>query len=149
VAPRALSGVALAVVLSAGAAHAAGDRGDLFGRGYVSQAVLKDGEPHPLFKGTKIRVDFDHDAYGDSVGWRADCNYFVANVDITEGRLFLGQIGQTDAGCRGAHRRRDRWMSRFFNSDPKWRIRRDDKLKLTAGDRVIRLRKLTSPPPDR
>jgi hypothetical protein len=51
--------------------------------------------------------------------------------------------------CGGDRQRRDRWMLRFFRSDPNWRIPRDDRLKLTAGDRVIRLRKLTSPQRDR
>lgn len=131
---------ALVALLSvAGSAHAASDGSGLFGRGYVSTAVLKDGAPHPLFEETKIRVDFDHGAENDGVSWRADCNIFVARVDVTEERLLVGQIAGTDMGCATAQMRRDRWMARFFRSDPKWRIRRDETLKLTAGDRVIRL----------
>lgn len=131
----------LAVLFAAGPAQAAGDRADLFGRGYVSTAVLRDGERHPLFEGTKIRVDLNHRADHDGVSWEADCNYFGAPVEITEERLVIGQVVQTDMGCPGPYGRRDRWMLRFFRSDPNWRIRRDDRLKLTAGDRVIRLRR--------
>ena len=128
------------LVLSvAGSAQAASDSADLFGRGYVSKAVLKDGVRHPLFEGTNIRVDFDHRAEYDSVGWRADCNFFGARVDVTEERLLVGQIAGTEMGCAKPQNRQDRWMLRFFASDPKWRIRRDETLKLTAGDRVIRL----------
>ena len=142
-APRAPSVVAplLAALFAASSVQAASDRSDLFGRGYVSRAVLKNGERHPLFERTKIRVDFDHGTEQDGVSWKADCNTFVAPVEITQERLVIGQVVQTDMGCPGPYGRRDRWMSRFFHSDPRWRIRRDDRLKLTAGDRVIKLRR--------
>jgi heat shock protein HslJ len=136
----------LAAFSAAGSVHAASDRAELFGRGYVSTAVLKDGERQPLFEETKVRVDLNHRDNYDNVTWRADCNYFGAPVEVTDERLVIGEIAGTDMGCSGDLLRRDRWMLRFFRSDPKWRIRRDDRLKLTAGDRVIRLRKLTSPP---
>ena len=129
----------LVVLSTAGSAQAASDPADLFGRGYVSKAVLKDGVRHPLFEGTKIRVDFDHGAEHDGVSWRGDCNIFGARVDITDERLLVGQIAGTEMGCARAQMRRDRWMLRFFGSDPRWRVRRDDTLKLAAGDRAIRL----------
>jgi heat shock protein HslJ len=120
-------------------AQAAGERSDLFGRDWVSTGVRKDGDRVPLFDGTKIRVDFNHREDYDVLTWRADCNYFGTRPEITDERLVIGQIEGTDMGCFGPPRRQDRWMLRFFRSDPKWRIRRDDRLKLTAGERVIRL----------
>ena len=119
----------------------AGDRAELFGRGYVSTTVLSDGERHPLFERAKVRVDFDHGAEYDEVSWRAECNIFVARVDIADARLQIGQIAGTEVGCAKPQMRQDRWMLRFFGSDPKWRIRHADTLKLVAGDRVIRLRR--------
>ena len=101
--------------------------------------MLEDGERHPLFEGTKVRVDFRHEARGDIVAWRAECNYFGADVDVTERRLVIGETVQTDMGCFKPQMRQDRWMARFFGADPKWRIRHEEKLRLTAGDRVIRL----------
>lgn len=101
--------------------------------------MLKNGEQHPLFERTKIRVDFDHGAERDGVSWRADCNLFGARVDVTEERLIIGQIVGTEMGCASTQMRQDRWMARFFGSHPRWRIRRNGTLKLTAGDRVIRL----------
>jgi heat shock protein HslJ len=133
-----LAVVALAVLSAASPAQAAGDRADLFGRGWVSTAVLEDGERLPLFEGAKIRVDFDGGA-DDNISWRAGCNYLGAHVEITAERLVIGLIEGTDVYCTKPQRRRERWTNRFIRSDPKWRIRRDDRLKLTAGDRVIRL----------
>jgi hypothetical protein len=143
-----LAVLVLAVLLAAGPAQA-GDRADLFGRGWISTAVLEDGERLPLFEGAKIRVDFDHGADHDAISWKADCNYFGAKVDVTEERLLIGQGLQTTQGCPKPRHRRDRWMNRFFSSDPKWRIRQDARLKLTAGDRVIRLHRVTSQRRDR
>ena len=140
--------LAPAVLLAAGSAQA-GDRAELFRHRYVSTAVLKNGERKPLFKGIKIHVDFRHEAEGDVVSWRADCNYSGADVDVTEERLVTGQIEGTAIGCAPPQSRQDRWTVRFFGADPRWRIRPGDRLKLTAGDRVIRLRKLTSPPRDK
>ena len=135
---RTLAALVPALLLAAVPAQA-GDRAELFRHRYVSTAVLKDGERHPLFEETKIRVDFRHEAEGDVVSWRADCNYFGADVDVTEKRLVIGEIVQTRMGCFKARLRRDRWMGRFFGSDPRWRTRPGERLKLTAGDRVIRL----------
>ena len=136
-----LAAVLSALLLAAGSAQAASDSGELFERGYVSTKVLKGGKPHPLFEGTKIRVDFDRRAGPDAVRWRADCNDFGARVRVTDERLVTGQIVGTDVGCARRQLRRDRWLTRFFAADPKWRIPRTGALKLIAGDRVIRLRR--------
>ena len=138
--------VALAAFLcAAGTAQAAGDPGDLFPRSWVSTAVLKDGAALPLFEGTKIRVDFEHRSDYDVVIWKADCNSFGASVHVTKERLFTGQVSGEDVACVVRRpTRQERWLNRFFGADPKWRIRRDETLKLTEGDRVIRLRRRTS-----
>lgn len=143
--PKALS-VALvpAVLLAAGSAQA-GDRAELFRHRWVSTAVLKGGTPHPRFNETKVRVDFVHRSDYDSVIWKARCNSYGASVHVTKERLFTGQVSGEDAPCVVRRStRQERWLNRFFRADPKWRIRRDETLKLTAGDRVIRLRRRTS-----
>jgi META domain-containing protein len=126
---------------AAGSAHAVSDPGDLFGRGWVSTAVLKGGEEHSLFDGTKLRVDFNRRDDYDAVAWQANCNSFGADVHATKRRLFTGQVYGTDEGCAKVLHRQDRWMTRFFGSDPRWRIRRGGTLKLTENDRVIKLRR--------
>ena len=138
---RHVAAVLSAVLLAAGSAQAESDSGELFGRGWVSTKVLKSGEPHPLFARTKVRVDFERRSGPDSVRWRADCNYFGAPLQVTDERLLTGQIGGTDMPCAGRQLRRDRWLTRFFAADPKWRVPRPGALKLVAGDRVIRFRR--------
>jgi heat shock protein HslJ len=139
--PKRLAAVLSAVLLAAGSAQAGKGAGELFGHGYVSTKVLKGGDPHPLFEGAKVRVDFDRRDGPDVVRWRADCNYFGADVRVTEERLVIGQIEGTDMACAGRQLRRDRWLLRFFAADPRWRIPRTGILRLIAGDRVIRLRR--------
>lgn len=138
---RFLAALFLALLSTAGSTQAASDPGDLFGRGWVSTTVLKDGEEHPLFQGTKIHVNFDHRSDYDIVTWTADCNYFGADVHVANERLFTGQVSGTEQYCLKPQRRQDRWLVRFFGADPKWRIRRNETLKLTRGERVIKLRR--------
>jgi hypothetical protein len=108
--------------------------------------VLKDGEAHPLFEGAKkIRADFEHRSNYDIAIWRVDCNSFGADIHATRERLFTGQVSGEAAPCVRKHAtRRERWLNRFFGADPRWRIRPDETLKLTEGDRVIRFRPRTS-----
>lgn len=127
--------------LAAAESTQASDPAPLFPREYVSTAVLKNGVRAPLLEGTKIHVDFWRRKGSASVRWWADCNYFGARVDITDERLVTGQVVGTEMYCGERRRRRqDRWMLRFFSSDPKWRIPRAGRLRLSAGDRVIKLR---------
>jgi hypothetical protein len=133
--------VVAVALASLAAAEAASDQAPLFPRSYVSTAVRENGVRLPLFERTKIHVDFERRKGSAGVSWRADCNFFGARVDITDTRLVTGQIVGTDQACRGVPRRQDRWTVRFFASDPKWRIRDEGRLRLRAGDRVIKLRR--------
>ena len=136
-----MAALALAGLAATESIQAASDSAPLFPREYVSTAVLQNEERPPLFERTKIRVDFERRNGYDVVRWSADCNGFGARVDITDKRLVIGQIEGTEMYCTQVRRRRqDRWMLRFFSSDPKWRIRREGRLRLRAGDRVIKLR---------
>jgi hypothetical protein len=137
---RYVAAVVSGVLLAAGSAQAESDSGELFGPGYVSTKVLRGGEPHPLFARTKVRVDFERRSGPDAIRWRADCNHFGADLRVTGERLVTGQIEGTAVGCAKRQLRRDRWLTRFFSADPKWRIPRAGALRLIAGDRVIRLR---------
>lgn len=71
--------LAISVVLSVpGSVQAITDAAELFGRGYVSTAVIKDSGPHALFEETEIRVRFEHRDDYNVVQWQAGCNYFGA-----------------------------------------------------------------------
>ena len=133
---------AVAVVAAVGVgwvAQAGGSGSALFGPAYDSTAVTKNGEPHELVEGTRIRVKFVHEDH-DVVRWRSGCNQFGAGVEVTPKRLEVGQIGGTEVGCAKRLHRQDEWIARVFGSDPKW-IRQGRRLKLRAGDDAITLRR--------
>lgn len=133
--------VCLALSATGYSAWGASGPAQLFGRPYVSTAVIQDGARHPLFEGTEVRVEFERRDSYDVVRWRADCNIFGARVEVTEEQLVLGRIAGTAIGCEGVRARQDRWTLRFFASDPSWRARQGHTLRLMAGQRTIELRR--------
>jgi heat shock protein HslJ len=137
--------VATFLILALGSTSSAGTQArgteQLFGRPYVSVSVMKDGTVHHLFDRAVIRVAFEHRDGSDVVRWRAECNHFGAPVEITDQRLETGQISNTTMRCTKRLGRQDRWIGRFFWSNPEWRAG-DGRLRLeAAGDRVIKLRR--------
>jgi hypothetical protein len=133
-----LLGLAL---LASGPAEALRVGSALFGRPFVaSDAVVKNGERAPLVEGTRLRLRFVRGEERDLAQWRAGCNNFGARVEITATRLEIGQVTGTEVGCDPPLARQDRWVSRFFASDPEW-VRHGNKLRLTRRDDVIRLRR--------
>jgi len=134
----AILGLAL---VAGGAAEAQRVGSALFGSSYVaSEAVVKNGDRAPLVEGTRLRLKFVQDEKRDLAQWRAGCNSFGARVEITASRLEIGQVSGTEVGCDPPVARQERWVSRFFASDPEW-VRHGNKLRLTRRDDVIRLRR--------
>ena len=122
-----------AVALLAMPAAAGGAGAGLFGKRHLSIRVVKDGAPHQLVEGTRVRLSFHHEATRDVVRWSAGCNLFGARVNVAPKRLRIGQVTSTDVGCRPALARQDRWIARFFGSDPWW-AKRGARLRLKSGD---------------
>jgi heat shock protein HslJ len=113
-------------------------RGGLLGRTFISAAVTEDGEPRALVPGTRIRVTFEEREDRRVVGWRAGCNMFGADLEITGDRLLVGRIAATLIGCSDGLPEQDGWLAGFLGSDPRWRLS-EDRLTLTSGDTVIEL----------
>jgi heat shock protein HslJ len=140
---RAKVGIALGVVALAGvsAPALAGNEGAaLFGHAYTSVKVVKDREPHPLFDEAKVHVKFFHQGRRDFAGWRARCNEMGGRLEIRPKRLEFGSIYTTLKGCRPSREKQDRWLMRFFGSDPGWALD-GRKLKLAEGDDRIVFRR--------
>ena len=131
----------LMVVVGATEAQAAG--GKLLGKQYLSISAVRDGKPHKLVDGTRVRVGFAQRANRRAVAWRAGCNRFGAPATIRPRRLRTGRITGTEVGCRKALHRQDRWLARFFSRDPRW-VGRGKRLRLRSGNDVIRLRRHAS-----
>jgi heat shock protein HslJ len=72
----------------------------------------------------------------DSVGWRAGCNHFGANVEVTDDHLDVGQVAGTQIGCPAELQRQDEWVLDFFASDPAWQLS-DQGLMLSSDDSAI------------
>jgi hypothetical protein len=113
--------------------------GPLSGRTFISTAVTENRAPRPLVPGTRIEVRFtEHTPTGQpGVVWRAGCNTWGSDVEITPDRLILGQIGGTQGPCREDLQEQDERLATFFDSDPRWRL--NDRLVLTSGGTVIEL----------
>jgi len=142
---RLFSGIPLAVVgftVMVCATEAQGSGDDALGDRYASISVARDGEPHELVEGTRIRLRFEQREAYDVVGWRAGCNRFGARVEIGPWRFITGQISSTRIKCSKALRRQDEWLMSFFRRDPRWALR-GTRLRLRSDDDVIRLRRHT------
>lgn len=141
--------VGLLAMAGATEAQAAGAK--LIGNKYDSISVLRNGKPHELVEGTRIRVAFERRRNRRRnyrvVRWGAGCNKFGARVKIRPRRLRTGRILGTRMRCSDALHRQDRWLARFFRRDPRW-VRRGARLRLRSGDDVIRLRRRSPGPVD-
>lgn len=132
--------LAIAVALMVGAPEAPGSELKPLGDRYVSISVVRDGDPHELVKGTRIRLRFEQRKRRDVLRWHAGCNRFGARVKIRPRRLRTGRVGGTEKGCRRALLRQDQWLASFLEKNPRWTLR-GKRLTLRSGDDVIRLRR--------
>ncbi|GAA3381701.1 META domain-containing protein [Cryptosporangium minutisporangium] len=124
------------------ATHAASPGTSLIGKSFEAVEVTEDGARRPLVRGTTLEVRFGADG---SVEMEAGCNRLSAPVTIGRSRLDVGQIIQTDKGCRGVLHAQDDWLADFFGGDPSWRPE-DTEVVLERGTTTIRL---AVPPPVR
>ncbi len=128
------------LMLAVGAAEARAPGDALFEQPYRSTAVIKDGEPHPLFGDTRVSLEFERRDDYDVMRWSARCNSFAARVEVRPQRLVTGPIIGTLIGCADRLHRQDGWLTRFFGRDPEW-TRNAGKLKLRSRGDVIRFRR--------
>jgi heat shock protein HslJ len=90
-------------------------------------------------QGTRIKVEFGRRLAGQAqMGWQAGCNGSGAKVRATADELHIRHITSTLIGCSANRERQDEWLSEFFASDPRWRLRHNT-LTLTSGETDIQL----------
>jgi heat shock protein HslJ len=88
-----------------------------------------------------ITVEFEEQGGETVLRWRATCNSFSANVEITADRLLVAdEVAATQLGCASQDAyAEDEWLSAFFGSDPDWRLS-GERLDLTADETTIELK---------
>jgi hypothetical protein len=78
----------------------ADDSDQLLGREWKSTKVKRNGELHPLFDPTTVRVGFGRVAESYSLHWKAKCNTAGSEATIGRRRITLDGPGlTTNVGC--------------------------------------------------
>jgi hypothetical protein len=73
------------------------------------------------------------------LGWELNCNGHSYRVDVTPTRLNVSEEAGTRIRCAGRVQEEERWLERFFEASPHWRLS-GGHLILTARDSRILLR---------
>jgi heat shock protein HslJ len=112
----------------------------LWDREFVAVSVRGGSEKSPpTIRPRKIHVSFAK-SHGRWIGWEVACNSFGARVRITRTKLKIRAVIGTTIGCPPALEREDAWLTRFFQSDPKWRWHAS-RLTLWSEGNVIKLKR--------
>jgi heat shock protein HslJ len=106
----------------------------LDGRTFLSTSVTDDGADHPLVPGTRIRLNFNGNQLGASVG----CNSMGGTFALDGNRLMFQGGGMTEMGCDPARHAQDDWLFGFIGSQPTIALDGNN-LTLTSGGTVIQL----------
>lgn len=124
------------LVMAAGCALPGSARSTWDDGPFVSTAVLDDGQPKSLIRGTTIMLTVERRDSGPVLRWSADCNTAAAPVTINADTLDVGEIGRTAIGCAAPLEQQDEWLRQFFEADPTW-SRTVGELTLTSARTVI------------
>lgn len=108
----------------------AGAAGELWGRSFSAVSVADE---RSRVVPDEVVVGFEERDGRGLVRW-GGCNGTGAAVVITEERIRLqeGPRDSTTVGCPPEAEEGDRWLLKFFASDPYWELG-DDRLVLTSG----------------
>jgi len=111
---------------------------------YRSIEVTAGGEPRPLVPGTEIRVTFDGDRLGATLG----CNQLGGRFSLERTRLVIEDLSSTEIGCDPALHDQDRWFADFLATRPQL-LTSGDELVINDGFTTIVLRDVEVADPDR
>lgn len=145
--PVALLVAVAAVLASCGedepVATGAGPGGVELADEYVAVEVTAGGEPRPLVPGTELRLTFDDDRLGASLG----CNQMGGPFEVDGTRLVVEQLETTEMGCEPALHDQDRWFADFVTSRPQL-LTSGDEIQLNDGFTAVVLRDADVAAPD-
>ena len=111
---------------------------------YLSMEVTEDGRPRELVPGTRIRLSFDGDRLGASLG----CNQLGGRYRLDGDVLVVDELSSTEMGCDPPRHDQDRWFADLLTSRPALAVAGDD-LTVTSGTTIITFRDREVADPDR
>lgn len=125
-------------------AAGAGPGGVTLAAEYVSVEVTAGGEPRPLVPGTEIRLTFDGDHLGASLG----CNQLGGTFTVEGTRLVVEALETTEMGCDPALHDQDRWFAELLAGRPQI-LTSGGEIQVDDGHTRIVLRDVEVAEPDR
>lgn len=114
----------------------------LAGRSFLSTGVTRDGAPHELVDGSRVRMSFDD----GRVSVQAGCNTLFGGYRVEDGVLRVDAMGGTEMGCPEDLMAQDAWLVETLESGPELVLEGDD-LTLTTEASTLTLldRKVADP----
>ena len=86
----------------------------LEGRTFLSQKVTEGGKDRPLVEGTQLLLSFEK---GSRLGAHAGCNSMSGRYAITDGKLVIPDMMQTERVCEG-RLEQEAWYGKILRSSP-------------------------------
>jgi hypothetical protein len=95
---------------------------DIWGRSFLVTSITSNrgGDP-PVVEPYRVRFWFSSERR-HAVSWQARCNSTGADVRFTARRMETEMALTTAIGCPPGPGREDRWLERFMESNPEWRL---------------------------
>jgi heat shock protein HslJ len=115
---RLLAVLALLLALAACGSGTAGTDPSPRGHTYLSDSVTDQGKPRQLVTGTQISLNFTPD---NRLIAQAGCNSINAPVDLSGGKVALGETAMTLMGCGPGRSEQDSWLAGVLKA-AQWRL---------------------------
>lgn len=114
---------------------------DIWGRNFVVTSITsnREGDP-PVVEPYRVRFWFSSER-DHAVSWKARCNGTSADVRFTARRVQAEMALTTAIGCPPGPGREDRWLERFMETNPEWRLEGEN-LRLVSDLATIELKGL-------
>jgi hypothetical protein len=115
---------------------------------YWGLSIVGANGGHPISRPRELWLGFGTIAdYGASeeekvdeyaaLFWESNCNEHTYEVEATPTRLNLEGGRSTSVGCSGRVEKEERWLERFFDASPHWRLARGHLTLAARGSRIV------------
>jgi heat shock protein HslJ len=129
---RLLAVLALLLVLAACGGGAAGTDPTPLGHVYLADTITDQGKPRQLAMATQLTLNFTTDR---RLLAQAGCNTISAPVDLSDGKVALGDPQATMIGCPASLNEQDAWLTNVLRH-ARWKLA-GTTLHITSGETEI------------